>query len=60
MSTNFSVRKTQKAEQPLGGIDELTVRMRQLIHHRGYDRGKIVSAILCRYLPNAGGMVRLF
>jgi hypothetical protein len=30
--------------------------MRHLICHRGYDRDKIVSAILRRYLPNAGGM----
>ena len=55
MSMYSSVKRTQKADQPLGGIDELILRMRQLIRHRGYDRDKIVSAILRRYLPNAGG-----
>jgi hypothetical protein len=34
-----------------GGIDELVLRIRQLIRHRGYDRTKITSEYLKRYLP---------
>ncbi|KAB1073746.1 hypothetical protein [Methylobacterium planeticum] len=55
MSMYYSVTKTQKADQPLNGIDELVGRIRQLVRHRGYERDKIVSAMLRRYLPNMGG-----
>lgn len=34
------------------GIDELVIRIKQLIRHRGYDRTKINSSCLKRYLTS--------
>ncbi|WP_336488974.1 hypothetical protein [Methylobacterium nigriterrae] len=55
MLLRFSATKTQKTPQPINGIEDLVLRIRQLIRHRGYDRDKIVSAMLKRYLPSSGG-----
>lgn len=38
-----------------GGTDDLIVGIRRLVRHRGYERDKIVSALLKQFLPKIGG-----
>src|SRR4051812_24711496 len=54
MLLRFSATKTQKTQQPINSVEDLVLRIRQLIRLRVYDRDKIVSAMLKRYLPNSG------
>ncbi|GJD97313.1 hypothetical protein [Methylobacterium iners] len=55
MLKRFSATKRNGAQSelgtPEGSIDELVLHIRQLIRHRGYDRTKITSEYLKRYLP---------
>jgi hypothetical protein len=56
MLKRFSATKRDGTQSSLeaqdDGIDELILRTRQLIRHRGYDRTKITSGYLKRYLPS--------
>lgn len=56
MLKRFSATKRDGTQSNLegqtAGIEELILRIRQLVRHRGYDRAKITSECLKRYLPS--------
>ncbi|MEA1834734.1 hypothetical protein U8607_21810 [Methylobacterium durans] len=55
MLRRYSSTTRNESTGRLDGAEDLILGIRRLVRHSGYERDKIVSALLKQFLPSAGG-----